>query len=625
MKKTYVLVLLVLLVAFLSQSVVYATDNENDYQKVIELSREKLGNQRITVQLMDGLNSYERFYLAEGVESGYLIYDRDNGIFLEYSAEDSSPFGNSMGDKKYIGPTYYYVEVNNELTDLGTGNKVGSDEKQKLIAMENQIKESIAVNKEHNSTEAEKSGLNKRNAAHKHEIDDIMSSDLPDFTEVEYAFYFENLRNIGRNVAGVPGHPEFEGTCTFVAVEMMLSYYDSVIDDDIIPEAFDVTVSRNFSSSSDYSDLVSNIYSESPGIWDDFHATNIANMNTGNSMNLAEAKDLAEDYLDAADIDYELHYLGFWEGLFVPDKASWARTGITAGNPVYIAISGTDTTIVNDEIHHAVVGYRYDDDSIIAHSGWRNMTINDGSPRTAIHINGYTVNEAFYFDVDTAHSHSYNYTWHKNGTDLDGTLCICGQRTCDHETTSRMYLDCWEGLDLHDLYCGFCNRYLSHEGHNYTNGICTNCGVSHTNHTYVSGTCSTCGYVHSNHTLGTTYYGTASSHYKKCTICNANIYCSSTATVISNTSTTHTVDCSACGYSKTSTHTYNSNNDCTVCGYHTTHTHLYTDHYAFYSSLQHKAYCSCGNYVLRAHLGLAQAPGMPIYCASCGYEMDDGE
>jgi len=226
MKKTYVLVLLVLLVAFLSQSVVYATDNENDYQKVIELSREKLGNQRVTVQLMDGLNSYEKFYLEEGVESGYLIYDRDNGIFLEYSAEDSSPFGNSMGDKKYIGPTYY---------------------------------------------------------------------------------------------------------------------------------------------------------------------------------------------------------------------------------------------------------------------------------------------------------------------------------------------------------------------------------------------------------------GTASSHYKKCTICNANIYCSSTATVISNTSTTHTVDCSACGYSKTSTHTYNSNNHCTVCGYHTTHTHLYTDHYAFYSSLQHKAYCSCGNYVLRAHLGLAQAPGMPIYCASCGYEMDDGE
>lgn len=53
MKKTYVLVLLVLLVAFLSQSVVYATDNENDYQKVIELSREKLGNQRVTVQLMD--------------------------------------------------------------------------------------------------------------------------------------------------------------------------------------------------------------------------------------------------------------------------------------------------------------------------------------------------------------------------------------------------------------------------------------------------------------------------------------------------------------------------------------------------------------------------------------------
>lgn len=94
MKKTYVLVLLVLLVAFLSQSVVYATDNENDYQKVIELSREKLGNQRVTVQLMDGLNSYERFYLAEGVESGYLIYDRDNGIFLEYSAEDSSPCGN---------------------------------------------------------------------------------------------------------------------------------------------------------------------------------------------------------------------------------------------------------------------------------------------------------------------------------------------------------------------------------------------------------------------------------------------------------------------------------------------------------------------------------------------------
>ena len=46
------------------------------------------------------------------------------------------------------------------------------------------------------------------------------------------SFYFDNLtQNFGMN---------YKGSCGYVAIGMMLSYYDTLLSDDIIPERYDV-------------------------------------------------------------------------------------------------------------------------------------------------------------------------------------------------------------------------------------------------------------------------------------------------------------------------------------------------------------------------------------------------
>lgn len=94
--------------------------------------------------------------------------------------------------------------------------------------------------------------------------------------------------------------------------------------------------------------------------------------------------------------------------------------------------------------------------------------------------------------------------------------------------------------------------------------------------------------------------------------------------------TQHTVvnNVSGLGYLFYENHSLNSNNDCTLCGGHV-HTHQYTDYYEYYSNAKHKAYCECGEYVLRSHA----VDSSSIYysnghqygtCVGCGYIIDLG-
>ncbi len=59
------------------------------------------------------------------------------------------------------------------------------------------------------------------------------------------------------------------------------------------------------------------------------------------------------------------------------------------------------------------------------------------------------------------------------------------------------------------------------------------------------------------------------------------------------------------------------------------HTHSYSDHFLKYSALKHKAYCSCGSYVLKQHVanvGSSVTKNGHIYsnCADCGALIDLG-
>ncbi|MFA5420373.1 MAG: hypothetical protein WC341_18105, partial [Bacteroidales bacterium] len=260
----------------------------------------------------------------------------------------------------------------------------------------------------------------------------------------------------------------------------------------------------------------------------------------------------------------------------------------------YIHFTGTDEELDYRYLNHAVVGYEYDDTGIFVNFGWR-------GEYTHTNINNYTLQNVLYFVINDDESPIYNYVWTStNGA--EGTMNIGGEVICNHNVEV-------EPIDetYHLQGCFFCGKDNVYVGHSYVNGVCT-----------------VCNYSHVNHVLSTTWYGTAASHYRKCTVCNLNVYCSVPASVSTYNSTTHTLSCSN-GYSQTSSHTYNSSNDCTVCGYHYTHTHAYTYNYVEYSSTSHKAYCSCGSFVFRPHVGVPPIdPNDPTYCGLCGYQMDGG-
>jgi hypothetical protein len=116
--------------------------------------------------------------------------------------------------------------------------------------------------------------------------------------------------------------------------------------------------------------------------------------------------------------------------------------------------------------------------------------------------------------------------------------------------------------------------------------------------------------------------GIPSSHYHTCSICSLIEYCPYESVLNNHPTSQHLWSC-VCGYSKAEDHTY-VNGVCSVCGHTQVHTHSYTDHYVDYSSTQHKAYCACGTYSLKAHIGFGMEPGEPVYCVYCNHNMGTG-
>jgi hypothetical protein len=126
-------------------------------------------------------------------------------------------------------------------------------------------------------------------------------------------------------------------------------------------------------------------------------------------------------------------------------KYNYAKNAINDGYPVYISITGVDdSSLIDKNSRHAVVGYDYTSDGIIVNFGW-------GYPGyTDINIRNYTINNVGYFEVNKAHNHSYNYIYTINGH--KGLTCLCNEvKKC----SSLLY----QSLDdnCHRKYCDICD------------------------------------------------------------------------------------------------------------------------------------------------------------------------
>lgn len=204
--------------------------------------------------------------------------------------------------------------------------------------------------------------------------------------EIEDSFYFKNLhKNIGNNI---------NGSCAYVAMGTLLSYYDIFYNNEIVPN----TYTRNgYSTKFIQSEYIYNTNildcQESPGYTENFHQFLVNDigrngLNYGQSINYAQAYNILNYYLtnysSLNQSDYNIRILANEQSII---------DSLNKNQPVFLGFSSWATQIEVDENWnivtpdylremainngHAVVAYGYEKTEsgkifYKCHSGWLN-------------------------------------------------------------------------------------------------------------------------------------------------------------------------------------------------------------------------------------------------------------
>lgn len=177
--------------------------------------------------------------------------------------------------------------------------------------------------------------------------------------KIDNAFYFERLGNRHAN--------NTSGTCTVISIEILLGYYDTFVNDNIVDEQYDRPAVESISSSTP----TVRDFTTSPGVDSttdgSFHnylcdiATNeIGDDPRSGGMSNGNQKRLLTKYLDKRGIQYKTHSSdGNMADLFSNKAKGVIKDTINANRPV----------IANGE-GHSTVAFAYNDKMVWVHTGW---------------------------------------------------------------------------------------------------------------------------------------------------------------------------------------------------------------------------------------------------------------
>lgn len=256
-------------------------------------------------------------------------------------------------------------------------------------------------------------------------------------------YYFMNLKsNFGNNAYG---------SCTYVAVGMLLSFYDSYWDDSFIPEVYDIAsnVQTTTPSGADF-DLIP-LNSESPGIvfesntlvgnlssneylalvnqysdtYFQFKLIELAKQHFGNEkfdtapqplgMNFSELQSFLNYYI----FTYNSKSTGD-----VSISTASGSTGTVKSFTISKLLSGTPVLLraknSNEETGHAMIAYDYDSKSqeIFVHAGWRNEETGMALTHVSLKDLGYDILcDATSININYDYAYPRNYV-RSNGTTI---------------------------------------------------------------------------------------------------------------------------------------------------------------------------------------------------------------
>ena len=301
--------------------------------------------------------------------------------------------------------------------------------------------------------------------------------------------YFYNLRgNYGFNSMG---------TCAYVALGMLFTYYDAYYNDNLVPEEYEVhgnlttldayttAVSpgsweiRRYPTATNYNAYVNNMYSEYGD--KSLHANLLKlgyDMGYDNGLSMPEVLDLLEEYLaDNSSIDddrwminyvYNEKYAQKVPGENYTYSEKLLQSVINLVNidiPVYLALATSDFA-------HAVIAYDYDEntDTLYAHFGQENTKIHYNVFEEYDYIMGYlTLNpkdlhsHSNNYDLGNSSNrteicscslpnHKHSYTYKSISTTQHIKKCVCGYST----TQSHRFTQRGAGRYISYLICGDC-------------------------------------------------------------------------------------------------------------------------------------------------------------------------
>ena len=324
--------------------------------------------------------------------------------------------------------------------------------------------------------------------------------------------YYDNLTyNLGMN---------YKGSCGYVAIAMLLSYYDTYLNDNIVPDNYDIrsvgndtNVFNRRNSPGVLKDIIVNPNNPVSGLYGyflnaiDYYSQMEALSNISLHSKLitisslrgyydfsddenpagstfTKRLDTINDYLNQVigfsnGVDYSIYYNTIAEGDY--SKSSIVRDytiqKIKAGYPVMLSI-GKSTTFEG----HVVIAYDYDEyeDKIYTHMGW-------GSNKTHVTIESQNFDvykTALIVDFNLNHSHSNNYGVYTllNDTPVTTYYCYCSSSIHTHHQYDYSYSII--NNENHLAYCRCGDRLVKmHKKHlNGTYQYCDECNWSICNH-----------------------------------------------------------------------------------------------------------------------------------------------
>ncbi len=287
------------------------------------------------------------------------------------------------------------------------------------------------------------------------------NSDNIFITDYFAPYYFSNLRGrFGNNV---------KGSCTYVAVDMLLSYYDSFWVDDFLPEKYDgenvfvdetvlnATGSPGSKNESDIKVKVSGLSDEeylkvvndnsANIVHFDLLSRGIEKLNLYNEKCktlslgtfLRDVRDVIYDYLDeSTSLSRDDIKIGFKNSNPTKMRETIIEK-VSKGIPVIIDARNRENASDKDTSAHSFVAYDYDEanDVIYCNAGWYSSS----SWHISMTDLGYPyIQEIMYFDPTIDHDHSLNYSRYDEYGDI-AQICACSSMIPTEIEILNNYLD----------------------------------------------------------------------------------------------------------------------------------------------------------------------------------------